>query len=148
MNNNASLQENNNYRMTASTASFIIDASRGSEYTIDENNGKKYVITKKGFYLGGMQPYETFIHGIEGSNPNLEMAKAMQLDKIISATPELQGSSYFDAALYYFSKALDINKINCLKQQETFDSSVLKSAIVSIAQAYNEQMKNNNRTMR
>lgn len=134
MNNNASLNENKNTQISASTAAFLIDALRGAEYDIIEKDGKKYVVWQKGPFLGGRQSYESFVQGIEGSNPNLEMAKAFQLDKIRNSNPELQQSSYFDIVLKAYIDASDFHKNNCLKQIDYFGSPVLRDAIVGVVQ--------------
>ena len=140
MNNNASLQENNNLQISASTAVFLIDALRGAEYSIVEDNGRKYIIWQKGPFMGGRQSYDSFVQGIEGSNSNLEMAKAFQLDKIKATNPEFQQSSYFDIVINAFANASDWHKNNCLKQAEAFNSPVLKSAVTAVVQAlYGEQ---------
>jgi hypothetical protein len=132
MNNNASLQENlNSIQISAGAANFLLKALNGAQYNIEEINGNRWLVFKKGDFMGGMQGINSFIKSLE-FNPNSNMEKAIssaiikQADRPARNNAEVVYNAYIDAT--------EENKANCTRQVENLGVASLNFAYRGIVQ--------------
>lgn len=151
MNNNASLNERVNLEISAGSAVFILDTLSGREYSIEEVNGKKYIIWNKFEKeiggegrvgrLGGRQSFDGFLQSIEGNNLNMEAAMDFRINRLREKNPLLEKFSNFDIVSFFYANASESDRNYCVETANALGNDTLNSTVASVVKEAFEKYK-------